>query len=68
MSSIFDSMIISVLSTTAKTIIGAINELFTITNIEPFTPYEIANEIFNSQLDPIDIDDIYQSDINNIFD
>ena len=51
------------LSTTAKTIIGAINEL----NITPFTYGEIANEVFNSQMDPIDLDEITQSDIDNIF-
>ena len=61
-------MVAPTLLTTVKTIIGAINELSTSVNFEPFSQYEIANEIFHSQLDPIDIDEIYQSDIDNIFD
>ena len=60
-------MVVSILSTTSKTIVGAINELFDIVNIGDFTQYEIANKVFHAQLDPVDIDEITQSDIDSIF-
>ena len=39
-----------------------------ITCPDDITANEIANDIFNSQLDPIDVDNITQTEINNLFD
>lgn len=61
-------MLVGTLSTTAKTIVGAINELFGIVDITAYTSAEIATEIFHAQIEPIDIDTITSSDIDNLFD